>query len=67
MDWFARSAVPPILQAARADNAAALRAIPGVKVVLRDAELKRRHETSRRVAFAPASHCRIAGGRNAVR
>jgi hypothetical protein len=38
------------LQAARADNVAALRALPGVTVVLRDAELKRRHEASRQVA-----------------
>lgn len=37
----------PTLQAARADNVAALRAIPGVTVVLRDAELRRRHENSR--------------------
>ncbi|EFN51864.1 hypothetical protein CHLNCDRAFT_7951, partial [Chlorella variabilis] len=34
-------------QAARADNVAALRALPGVTVVLRDAELRRRHENSR--------------------
>jgi hypothetical protein len=34
-------------QAARADSVAALRALPGVTVVLRDAELKRRHEASR--------------------
>ncbi|KAL4433671.1 hypothetical protein ABPG75_000112 [Micractinium tetrahymenae] len=34
-------------QAARPDNVAALRAIPGVTVVLRDAELRRRHESSR--------------------
>lgn len=34
-------------QAARADSVAALRALPGVTVVLRDAELKQRHETSR--------------------
>lgn len=36
-----------MLQAARADSVAALRALPGVTVVLRDAELKQRHETSR--------------------
>jgi len=39
------------LQAARADNVAVLRAIPGVTVVLRDAELKRRHENSRCAAM----------------
>lgn len=36
-----------MLQAARADSVAALRALPGVTVVLRDAELKQRHEASR--------------------
>lgn len=36
-----------ILQAARADNVAALRSLPGITVVLRDAELRRRHENSR--------------------
>lgn len=40
------------LQTARADNVAALRALPGVTVVLRDAELKRRHENSRHGALA---------------
>jgi hypothetical protein len=34
-------------QAARGDNVAALRALPGVTVVLRDAELRKRHENSR--------------------
>lgn len=34
-------------QAARPDSVAALQALPGVTVVLRDAELKRRHEGSR--------------------
>lgn len=34
-------------QAARPDNVAALRATPGVTVVLRDAELRKRHENSR--------------------
>ncbi|KAL4853226.1 hypothetical protein ACK3TF_005740 [Chlorella vulgaris] len=34
-------------QAARADNVAALRSLPGITVVLRDAELRRRHENSR--------------------
>ena len=41
-------------QAARADNVAALRALPGVKVVLQDAALKLRHENSRQVACPPA-------------
>lgn len=39
----------PLAQTARPDNVAALRAIPGVTVVLRDAELRKRHENSRRV------------------
>lgn len=34
-------------QAARADNVAALRLVPGITVVLRDAKLQRRHEASR--------------------
>lgn len=44
-----------IVQAARADNVDVLRSIPGVTVVLRDAELRRRHENSRHVTRAVAS------------
>lgn len=47
--WHLPPAAPQSLavQAARPDSVAALQALPGVTVVLRDAELKRRHEGSR--------------------
>ncbi len=47
------------LQAARPDNVAALRATPGVTVVLRDAELRKRHENSRRVLSASRSRSQL--------
>lgn len=49
------------LQAARADNVAALRALPGVTVVLRDAELRRRHENSRYTGYGSPCELQVAG------
>lgn len=65
MHYFCRPCCRPdaplllSLQSARPDNVAALRATPGVTVVLRDAELRKRHENSRRVLSASRSRSQL--------